>query len=149
MKDNLQQQSAHPQTGICIVCGRRTSIHQLMPVEMIRVAIVAMIKNALPDWDEKGSICLSDLNFYRSLYVEEALKKQKGEISALDRRVLKGLQENEIIAQNINTAFDRQLTIGERVADQVASFGGSWRFISLFAGIILVWIAVNAFVLLN
>ena len=149
MKENKHNHGNHTQTGICIVCGRRKIVSQLMPVEMVREAIFEMIKNSLPDWDEKGHICFSDLNFYRALYVEEAMKKQKGEISTIERHVLKGLKENEIISQNINTAFDRQLTVGERIADRVASFGGSWKFIVIFAAIILSWITVNTIVLLN
>ena len=42
-----------------------------------------------------------------------------------------------------NETFDRQLTFGQRVADRVASFGGSWTFIGLFLLFMLVWMIVN------
>jgi len=41
------------------------------------------------------------------------------------------------------------MTFGERVADKVAQFGGSWGFIGLFGGILLAWMAVNTFVLVD
>ena len=43
-----------------------------------------------------------------------------------------------------NAAFDQQLTLGQRVADRVAAFGGSWTFIGIFVLVMAVWIAVNA-----
>ena len=42
-----------------------------------------------------------------------------------------------------NLAFDQQLTVGQRVADRVAAFGGSWTFIGIFLTGMLIWMAVN------
>lgn len=51
------------------------------------------------------------------------------------------------VSRNVNTEMERQYTLGERVADKVASFGGSWTFIFLYGGALLLWIAANTFVL--
>src|SRR5713101_6841703 len=60
-------------------------------------------------------------------------------------------QTNQIVTQraarNINVEMERQYTFGERIADRVASFGGSWTFIFLYGGALLAWIAANTFVL--
>jgi CRP/FNR family transcriptional regulator, cyclic AMP receptor protein len=60
-------------------------------------------------------------------------------------------QTNQLVSQrvtrNINVEMDEKMTIGQRVADKVASFGGSWTFIFIYSGFLLVWIAVNTFVL--
>jgi CRP/FNR family transcriptional regulator, cyclic AMP receptor protein len=60
-------------------------------------------------------------------------------------------QTNQIVTQraarNINVEMERQYTFGERIADKVASFGGSWTFIFLYGGALLLWIAANTFVL--
>jgi CRP/FNR family transcriptional regulator, cyclic AMP receptor protein len=45
--------------------------------------------------------------------------------------------------KNINEVIDEQMTIGEKVADLVARFGGSWIFIISFCGFLLLWMAVN------
>src|SRR5882762_6106366 len=50
-------------------------------------------------------------------------------------------------ARNINVEMERQYTFGERVADRVASFGGSWTFIFIYGGALLFWIGMNTFVL--
>jgi hypothetical protein len=49
-------------------------------------------------------------------------------------------EEKEFLSKNINREFDRQLIFGQRVADRVAEFGGSWRVILLFAVLLVVWI---------
>ena len=44
---------------------------------------------------------------------------------------------------------DTQITYGEKVADKVASFGGSWTFIISFGVFLLIWICINIFALSN
>jgi len=60
-------------------------------------------------------------------------------------------QTNQIVTQrvarNVNVEMERQYTLGERIADRVASFGGSWTFIFLYGGALSVWIIANTFVL--
>jgi CRP/FNR family transcriptional regulator, cyclic AMP receptor protein len=51
------------------------------------------------------------------------------------------------VSRNINKEMDTQATFGQRIADKVASFGGSWTFIFLYGGALLLWIAANTFVL--
>ncbi|MFZ2487170.1 MAG: DUF1003 domain-containing protein [Anaerolineae bacterium] len=51
------------------------------------------------------------------------------------------------LTRDINREFDNQLTLGQRVADKVAAFGGSWTFIILFASILVSWIVLNSVIL--
>jgi CRP/FNR family transcriptional regulator, cyclic AMP receptor protein len=51
------------------------------------------------------------------------------------------------VSRNVNTEMERKLTVGQRIADKVASFGGSWSFIITYAAILIVWMAVNTFFL--
>jgi uncharacterized membrane protein len=51
------------------------------------------------------------------------------------------------VARNVNVAADEQLTVGQRLADRLAAFGGSWTFIFIFGGIVFGWMALNTFVL--
>ncbi|MDR3406273.1 MAG: DUF1003 domain-containing protein [Chthoniobacter sp.] len=51
------------------------------------------------------------------------------------------------VSRNINVEMDDRLTFGQRIADKVAAFGGSWTFIFLFGGILVVWMGVNTFLL--
>ena len=80
-----------------------------------------MIKKSYPDWSSDGVICLSDLNRFRAQYVEEALERERGELSSLEQRVMESLKAEELLSQNINLEFEQKLTLGERTADRLAS----------------------------
>jgi len=60
-------------------------------------------------------------------------------------------QTNMLVSQrvtrNVNTEMEKKLTVGQRIADKVAAFGGSWRFIILYSSILIVWMAGNTFLL--
>jgi uncharacterized membrane protein len=49
------------------------------------------------------------------------------------------------VTRNVNEVIEEQETLGERVADAVAKFGGSWRFIFSFAAFLLIWVLLNTF----
>jgi CRP/FNR family cyclic AMP-dependent transcriptional regulator len=51
------------------------------------------------------------------------------------------------VSRNINREMEENLTVGQRIADKVASFGGSWSFIMLYSGALILWMALNTFVL--
>jgi CRP/FNR family cyclic AMP-dependent transcriptional regulator len=51
------------------------------------------------------------------------------------------------VTRNVNTELEKNLTVGQRIADKVAAFGGSWRFIILYSSILIVWMAINTFFL--
>ena len=51
------------------------------------------------------------------------------------------------VTRNVNEEEEERMTFGERIADRVATFGGSWTFILLFGGILVVWMFVNAIIL--
>jgi uncharacterized membrane protein/uncharacterized membrane protein YeaQ/YmgE (transglycosylase-associated protein family) len=70
------------------------------------------------------------------------LDDQIKRLSALERRVLSNVLKKNA-SQDPNLAFDQQLTFGERVADRVASFGGSWAFIGIFLTGMVAWMAMN------
>lgn len=61
-----------------------------------------------------------------------------------ERRVLQRIAHRVAISRNINDSFREKQTFGERVADRVAAFGGSWSFIMIFAAVLLLWVALNS-----
>jgi len=71
------------------------------------------------------------------------LELEKGELTALEEEVEKSLQEHDILSKNVNTTFEKQLTFGERFADKLTTFGGSWLFIISFVLALLVWCLLN------
>jgi len=137
------------ETVICQICKKEKRLGAIVPAELVREPIVKLIKKTHPDWSPEGYICISDLNNFREEYVRQVLETEKGELSALEEQVMKSLKEEELLSKNINVEFEQKLTVGERWADRIADFGGSWRFIGIFAGILIVWIVMNTVVLIT
>src|SRR6059036_4284218 len=134
---------------ICQICKKSKSPHSGMIAELIRPSLLEFIQKKLPDLDTKGFICLDDLGEFRKDYIKEVLEDEIGELSALDQEVIESLQQHEILSSDISKQFERKLTFGERLSDRIASFGGSWRFITLFGAVLFGWIILNAIFLLN
>ncbi len=72
--------------------------------------------------------------------------------SSLDnhrQKVTRHVTERKHISKNTVHESDADKTMGQRAADAVASFGGSWVFIGIFACILLIWVALNSYILVN
>ncbi|MFN3652718.1 MAG: DUF1003 domain-containing protein [Armatimonadota bacterium] len=128
----------------CAICGRELPLSELIPGDSVREPIASEIREQYPEWSAAGLICARDLNHFRTQHVQRALEAERGELTALEAQVLSSLREDETLARDINREFDRDLTVGERIADRVAEFGGSWRFILSFGAFLAVWILVNS-----
>jgi uncharacterized membrane protein len=127
----------------CEVCKRRVPAWDATRGAMLRDALHEQIARDCPSWSPDAWICQDDLNKYRASYVERILAEERGELSALDREVVESLREQDIVSRNLAAEFETRRTFGERLADRVASFGGSWAFILSFLGVMAVWIAGN------
>ena len=136
-------------TVTCEICGKPKLRSEVFPSELVRHSIGKVIQKTHPAWGPGKFICLDDLNRLRSEYVEDVLQEEVGELTALEDDVIRSLREQELLSTNINTQFEQGLTAGERVADRVAEFGGSWTFITAFGCILVLWIAINSDVLLR
>ena len=137
-----------PKEMTCQVCGLHKARSRMMPAALVRSSIVEQIKKEFQGWNPDGYICLEDLNHFRSRYIQSILEFEKGELTFLEKEVLESLQQHETLSSNINTEFEKELTLGERMADRIAEWGGSWRFILFFGSILLLWIIINSAVLL-
>ena len=65
------------------------------------------------------------------------------ELEEPEQNVIDSIAGAEPIAENINEAFHEQLTFGQRLADKISSFGGSWTFIILFFVVLISWMMIN------
>jgi uncharacterized membrane protein len=136
-------------TGKCHISKLELPLNHLVRGQNIRPAILSLIKKEHHDFDGESYISDEQLNAYRKKYLEDILQQEVGELSHLEEAVVKSISDNELMSANIESEMDRQLTIGERVSDRIAAFGGSWTFIISFFLFILLWIAVNIFVLIS
>ncbi|HKI54541.1 MAG TPA: DUF1003 domain-containing protein [Anaerolineales bacterium] len=71
------------------------------------------------------------------------------DLTKREQGMIRNILQRSHVARNTNKEFDEQLTFGQRMADRVASFGGSWTFIMIFLSVLLAWIVLNSFILAN
>lgn len=113
----------------------------------IREGIFLLIREHRPDFTQESTISIDELNKYRRLYLTRLVEQEKGELAILDLDVMKAINENSILSENIEPVIESQLTVGQKFADKIAEFGGSWTFIICFFSFLIVWMAINIFVL--
>lgn len=131
-------------SGVCAVCGRQLPLWKLHHSSQLRPALFEMVCAEVPSCGTDGLICDEDLARFRRAYVEKLLDDERGELGALDRQVLDNMEKGASTVQETATEHvDRKSSFGERAADAVAGFGGSWTFILLFLAVLICWMGLN------
>jgi hypothetical protein len=127
----------------CAACHTPRPPDDLIPLSVVRPAIRRRLNVVYPDVSAVDRVCLSCLNRAISDEIDLTIEQEEHDFASMNADALRSLSTQEAATRNLNEEYDRSLPFGERMADQVASFGGSWRFIGLFVGILVVWIVVN------
>ena len=127
----------------CVICGRDRPAREITQLDVVRPSLIDRIKIDYPDLPSEGYICSDDLDRFRSRYVSELLGQERGELTKLEREVVQSLADHETLAENIEAEYAGHRTFGERLSDQLATFGGSWTFIVLFFLVLIVWMGFN------
>ena len=130
----------------CAMCGKDFPERDVVLGEAISKQITDEILKAVPAWSPLCHICRPDLARVRGRYVHSLLESERGELTSLEHEVVRSLQEHELLSSNIDAEFEKQWSFGERLADKIAAFGGSWVFLILFAVFLLFWVALNSLV---
>ena len=133
----------------CQICGRDESKVDIVSASIVRPVISDLIQEDFPKWDQNGFICVEDIKKYRSKYLIKLMEEEKGDLTKLETDVIEKLTDYETISTNIYKEFEDELTFGQKAADRISSFGGSWNFIFLFAIVLFVWIGINSYLLIS
>lgn len=113
----------------------------------IREGVFNLIKSDYPGFTNESYISLTELNQFRRMYIATLAMQEKGELATIDNDVIDAIRNNSILSENIRDDIESKTTIGQRIADKVAAFGGSWTFILAFFAFILIWMIINIWVL--
>jgi uncharacterized membrane protein len=130
----------------CVICGKEKPARDVTQIDVVRPSLIEEIKAEHPDLPAEGYVCAEDLDRYRSRYVSQLLGQERGELTRLEKEVVQSLADHEVLAENVETEFAGNRTLGERLSDQLASFGGSWTFIGIFFAVLVIWMAFNVVV---
>ncbi len=118
------------------------------PGDLLRHAVVSLlgamlvlgVARRLKPVSRQGRKVLGDV---AALTDVEAHFRKLGD---LERRAWARLLKRETKPRNPNAEFEEQMTFGQRVADRVATFGGSWTFIGIFLLLMLIWMMINTII---
>lgn len=128
----------------CAACQVQRSPDDLVPLSAVRPAVANQVRAAHPDVSLEDRVCLSCVNRAISDEIDLTILQDQSDFAALDAGALERLVQQEEVTRNLNDLEDSAKPYGARMADRVASFGGSWLFIGLFMGVLIVWIGINA-----
>jgi uncharacterized membrane protein len=129
--------------------NREFPISERISAKTIWHPVLNIIQRDNPQFSHNSYLSRSELNLYREKYVTEYLIQEIGELTEAEKSVLASLSNNTTLTDKIEEDDQQILSVGQKIADKVATFGGSWTFIISFGVFIFLWISVNVFWLVN
>jgi len=129
------------------VSGKDIRQNESVKAEDIRDSLFRFIQKAHPSFTESSIISIEELNSFRRTYITQLVLEEKGELAKVDLDVLEAIQNNSVLTENLEAMNEKELTLGQRMADAIATFGGSWTFIIIFFSFLMLWIVLNAWIL--
>jgi uncharacterized membrane protein len=133
----------------CFVTNKMVNENEAHKGETLRKSLFHLITRDHPDFTADSYISNDELNRYRKMQLSRLVKQENGELNSLEDEVVQAISNNKILSENIEEDFVEKTTAGQRMADRIASFGGSWTFIIAFFSFILIWMGINSWLLLR
>lgn len=133
----------NPSRKTCAITGKSISASRCVPCSALRPSLLQFLRKSHPQLTDDDCISREVLADQKARFVEEALSEEIGEITDLERDVIESLREHEVLSASPE---DDSRTLGERLSDRIAEFGGSWGFILGFGAFLLVWVLFNTLV---
>ncbi|MGV0978285.1 DUF1003 domain-containing protein [Empedobacter falsenii] len=133
----------------CFVTQKPINRYEAVKGKEIQQEIFKLIEQDYPTITEEDYVSIKVLNKYRRQFFANLISQEKGEMEKLDQDVVEAIRDNSILSENIKENSSKPLTTGDRIADKVASFGGSWTFIISFFIFLLAWMFLNFWMLHN
>lgn len=134
-------------TGTSYISNKEYPADQLYSGDSISQQLLKLIHKDHPDFNEDSFISVDELNNYRNQYMHNLLKAEKKELTRLDKEVLDSLGKDELLSHKLKNQKAPPLSLGDRLADRIASFGGSWTFIIFFFAFLTIWMGINVAIL--
>ncbi|SEA98137.1 Uncharacterized membrane protein [Flavobacterium gillisiae] len=116
--------------------------------KIIRNPILALMQNDFPNFSKEESLSVTELNLYKEKYISSYLSNEIGALSNIESKINDELKEYDSLVSTIEEKAEPR-NFGQIIADKVADFGGSWKFIILFGVFIVLWILSNIYILYN
>jgi uncharacterized membrane protein len=129
--------------AVCPITGKSYPQRDFVTLDHLHPALVERVLKDHPSLKADARISHAAADHYRLLYVEDLLRQERGELSKLDQEVTRSLAERSTLSANIEESYGANRTLGEKLADGLAAFGGSWTFLIIFSLVLAGWIGLN------
>src|ERR1041384_7918645 len=131
----------------CSLCQTMVDRRKLVSPQKMENQILEIIKHERPEWDATHGVCRDCVEQFRAKKFLGYLEAEYRKISDMEQSLVTKVARRGRVSRLVNQEFEAQMTFGQRVADRVARFGGSWPFIIIFGAILVIWMAVNSVLL--
>ena len=129
----------------CHITGKEIPASEGKKGDEIQASLLQLIRKEYPDFSADSFISLDALNSFRKKYLAGLVEQELGELDHLEKEVVESIMNDRILSENIEEDMKETLTVGQRVADHIAEFGGSWGFIITFFLFLFGWMALNVY----
>lgn len=135
--------SEHAALKVCEISGKQLRSSEAMPINYIKDALLEIIKKDHPNININGYIALKELKKLEARKAEHFLRSDNPNLSKSEKEILSSIADNNPISKSPQEVENENLTFGEMMADKIALFGGSWKFIIAFMAFFGIWITEN------
>ena len=136
-------------TVLCQVTNKMVNENGATEGFSIREELLEIIKQKNPNFDIEGWICNDELNKIKTQRIKILLQEDAGQLSEIESRIAESIEKHDFMSKDFTNIEeeDEERTFAQRMADKVAEFGGSWKFIIFFGVFFFAWICLNVFFL--
>lgn len=128
--------------------GKEFPENERVSAKNIRQSLLHFINKTHPNFSKSCFLSIEEMNDYREKYISEFLNKKLGNLTEVEKQVIQSVSKNTMISTEVEED-EQEITFGQKLADKVAEFGGSWGFIIFFMTFLVAWILLNVFWLSN
>lgn len=128
---------------ICAICGNRFTLMEGLFLRDLSDQLREQVLKANSYAKESSFICLKDMQKLRIEHMQSIIDQDLAIDNEMSDQLKKEMARDTYVITNINDTVYSKRTTGQRLADNVAKFGGSWGFIITFTIILVVWMTIN------
>ena len=125
------------------ITGAPLKKKEAMHFDDLRPSLAEFMRQRHPGIRSDDYVSRKLVDDYRGQYIAELLRDERGELSNLEDEVVESLKSHDTLTENIEEDYEDTRSLGDRMADAVATFGGSWTFIISFCLFLAVWMGIN------
>lgn len=126
----------------CCITGNIIEDSEGVSWQQIRPSIQEFLKTVQKDWNDDSFVSYTALSELMRTYITNRTEEEERLQKKLDKRIENEYTEEKAL-QALNFDMEKPSSFGERWADRIADFGGSWKFIGIFVSVMVIWMVTN------